>query len=322
MERLLAVETPERAPELAGRLATMWEAAGDMPRACSARSSSRTARAPDDTAIHDRLEKWYRDRELWAELAELMTHDAERAARRRARSSGCARPRRVYSGFLGQPLKAAEVLRKARQRAPHVAELVTDHAAALAAAGELDAAQRAIGEALATVHGHGPHRAAAAARELPPAARRRRVARSPTSTEAYELDKERVAETLVNGLERLRVRAERDGDLPTERTATLQLAKLLVDHGELERGRALPGRAGSSAIRATPSRCTSCAISTSRSSTGTASPPRATRLAYVTEGEPQVDAALRAATASTQAGRPAEAVPVLELVHQASPASR
>ncbi|HMG21370.1 MAG TPA: hypothetical protein VK607_08645, partial [Kofleriaceae bacterium] len=30
MERLLAVETPERAPELAGKLATMWEAAGDL----------------------------------------------------------------------------------------------------------------------------------------------------------------------------------------------------------------------------------------------------------------------------------------------------
>ena len=55
----------------------------------------------------------------------------------------------TYSGFLGQPLKAAEVLRKARQRAPNVPELVTDHAAGLAAAGELDAAQRAIGEALA-----------------------------------------------------------------------------------------------------------------------------------------------------------------------------
>jgi hypothetical protein len=45
----------------------------------------------------------------------------------------------------------------------------------------------------------------------------------------------------------------------------------------------------------------------------------ATRLAYVTEGEAQVTAALRAATASTNAGRPGEAVPVLEVVHQAQP---
>ena len=43
------------------------------------------------------------------------------------------------SDLLGQPLKAAEVLRKARQRAPHMVDLVTEHAAVLAAAGELDA---------------------------------------------------------------------------------------------------------------------------------------------------------------------------------------
>src|SRR5204862_217475 len=86
------------------------------------------------------------------ELATLMTNDAERMedgpAVERLREAAS-----VYSGFLGQPLKAAEVLRKARQRAPNVPELVTDQAAALAAAGELDAAQRAVGEALATVQG-------------------------------------------------------------------------------------------------------------------------------------------------------------------------
>ncbi|HVK82924.1 MAG TPA: hypothetical protein VM513_02400, partial [Kofleriaceae bacterium] len=72
MERLLAVETPERAPELAGKLATMWEAAGDskgVQRTLELAHGS----APDDTAIHDRLEKWYRDHEQYAELAELMT---------------------------------------------------------------------------------------------------------------------------------------------------------------------------------------------------------------------------------------------------------
>src|SRR5204863_3164841 len=56
-------------------------------------------------------------------------------------------------------------------------------------------------------------------------------------SEAYELDGDR-SEALVNGLERLRSRAERDGDLPTERTATLRLAQLLTKHNEVERGRA------------------------------------------------------------------------------------
>jgi tetratricopeptide (TPR) repeat protein len=106
MERLLAVETPERAPELASRLATMWEAAGDMKGVQRTLELAHRS-APEDRAIHARLEKWYRDRELWAELAELMTRDAERLGDRpavdRLREAAC-----VYSGFLGQPIKAAE----------------------------------------------------------------------------------------------------------------------------------------------------------------------------------------------------------------------
>src|SRR5262249_37172152 len=146
MERLLAVESPERAPELAGKLASMWEAAGDFKGVQRTLELAHKS-APDDTAIHDRLEKWYRDHEQWSELADLMTRDAERLPDEKA----VARLREaasVYSGFLGQPLKAADVLRKARTKAPQQVELVTDQAAALAAAGELDAAQRAVGEAL------------------------------------------------------------------------------------------------------------------------------------------------------------------------------
>jgi len=315
MERLLAVETPERAPELAGRLATMWEAAGDMKGVQRTLELAHRS-APDDVAIHDRLEKWYRDRELWPELAELMTRDAERA------SDGVAVDRlreaaTVYSGFLGQPLKAAEVLRKARQRAPHVAELVTDHAAALAAAGELDAAQRAIGEALATVTGAGR-----TALLLLRANFRQQLGDDSSAvsdlTEAYELDKDRGTETLVNGLERLRARSERDGDLPTERLATLKLAQLLVTHGELERGRAfLVGWIERDPRDAEPL-YQLCELDESiQHWDGVAA--AATRLAYVTEGDAQVEAALRAASASTQAGRPADAVPVLELVHQQQP---
>src|SRR6185369_12696321 len=60
MERLLAVETPERAPELASRLATMWEAAGDMKGVQRTLELAHRS-APEDRVIHGRLEKWYRD---------------------------------------------------------------------------------------------------------------------------------------------------------------------------------------------------------------------------------------------------------------------
>ncbi len=314
MERLLAVETPERAPELAGKLATMWEAAGDM-KGVQRTLELAHGSAPNDKNIHDRLEKWYRDNELWSELADLMTKDAERLpddqAVQRLREAAS-----TYSGFLGQPLKAAEVLRKARQRAPHVPELVTDHAAALAAAGELDAAQRAIGEALATVTGEGR-----TSLLLLRANFRQQLGDDASAVsdldEAYTLDKSRIAE-LVNGLERLRSRAERDGDLPTERTATLKLASLLNEHGELERGRGFLVAWIERDPRDIEPLVMLCDLDESiQHWDGVAA--AATRLAYITEGPDQVQAALRAASASTQAGRPAEAVPVLEVVHQAQP---
>ncbi|HTR54354.1 MAG TPA: tetratricopeptide repeat protein [Kofleriaceae bacterium] len=315
MERLLAVETPDKAPELAGRLATMWQAAGDFKGVQRTLELAHKS-APDDRAIHDRLEQWYRDNELWAELADLMTRDAERmsdsAAVERLREAAT-----VYSGHLGQPLKAAEVLRKARQREPHRADLVTDHAAALAAAGELDAAQRAIGEALANVKG-----AERTALLLLRASFRQQLGDDASAvqdlTEAYDLDKERVTESLVNGLERLRARAERDGDLPTERTATLRLAKLLTEHGELERGRAFLVAWIERDPRDPEPLYMLCDLDQSIEHWEGVS-AAATRLAYVTETDAQVQAALRACDAAAKAGRPADAVPVLELVHQHQP---
>ena len=315
MERLLAVESPERAPVLAGKLATMWEAAGDFKGVQRTLELAHRA-APDDKALHDRLEKWYRDNEQWAELAEMMTHDAERMPD----GPGVERLREaasVYSGFLGQPLKAAEVLRKARVRAPQLPELVTDHAAALAAAGELDAAQRAIGEALATVEG-----AARTSLLLLRASFRQQLGDDASAvqdlTEGYELDKARVAESLVNGLERLRARAERDGDMPTERTATLKLARILTQHGELERGRAFLVAWIERDARDSEPLYMLCELDESIEHWDGVS-AAATRLAYVTEGEDQVKAALRASDAAAKAGRPGDSVAVLELVHQQQP---
>ena len=315
MERLLAVETPERAPELAGKLASMWEAAGD------AKGVQRTLElahgsAPDDAAIHARLEKWYRDNELWAELAELMTRDAERmedgpAVSRLRDAAG------TYANLLSQPLKAAEVLRKARQRAPHMVDLVTEHAAVLAAAGELDAAQRAVGEALGTVEG-----VERTGLLLLRASFRQQLGDDASAvedlTEAYGLDAERATEPLVMGLERLRGRAERDSDLPTERVATLKLAQLLTAHGELERGRGFLVTWIERDPRDAEPLYMLCDLDESISHWDGVS-AAATRLAYITEGEAQVNAALRAAAASTSAGRPGDAVPVLEVVFQAQP---
>jgi tetratricopeptide (TPR) repeat protein len=137
-------------------------------------------------------------------------------------------------------------------------------------------------------------------------------------TEAYEHDRDRVSETLVNGLERLRGRAERDGDLPTERTATLRLSKLLCEHGDVERGRSFLVAWIERDPRDAEPLYMLCELDASIEHWEGVS-AAATRLAYVTEGEDQVKAALRASDASAKAGRPGDAVPVLEVVHQAQP---
>ena len=127
-----------------------------------------------------------------------------------------------------------------------------------------------------------------------------------------------MSESLVNGLERLRARAERDGDMPTERRATLELSKLLVQHGELERGRAFLVAWIERDTRDAEPLYMLCDLDESIEHwDGVAA--AATRLAYVTEGPDQVSAALRVVDASTKAGRPGDAVAVLELVHQQQP---
>lgn len=315
MERLLAVETPERAPELAAQLASMWEAAGD------AKGVQRTLElayksAPDDAAIHDRLENWYRSHEQWAELTDLMTQDAERmpddTAVPRLREAAV-----VYAEALHQPLKAADMLRRARARAPHDQELVTEHAAALAAGGELDAAQRAIGEALATVQG-----VARTELLLVRAGYRHQVGDDASAVEdlleAYELDRDRASAPLISGLERLRARAERDGEMAIERKATLELARLLIAHGDLERGRAfLVGWIERDQNDTEPLYMLCDLDESIEHWDGVAAV--ATRLAYVTGGDDQIKAAMRVSDAAQKAGRPADAVPVLELVHSHQP---
>ncbi len=315
MERLLAVETAERAPALAAQLASMWEAAGDhkgVQRTLELAHKS----APEDTTIHARLENWYRDHALWQELAELMTLDAERlnddAGMQRLRDAAS-----VYSMELRQPLKAAEVLRRARAKAPQNHALVIEHAAALAAGGELDAAQRAVGEALPAAEGR-----ARATLLLSRAGFRHQLGDDASAVEdlveAYDLDRDRAGAPLVSGLERLRARAERDGDMATERKATLDLARLLVAQGDLERGRTFLVNWIERDQNDTEPLYMLCDLDESIEHwDGVAAV--STRLAYITGGEDQVKAAMRVSEAAQKAGRPGEAVPVLELVHSHQP---
>ncbi len=315
MERLLSVETEENAPKLAWQLASAWESAGDY-RAVQRTLELAYRAAPNDEAVHDRLEKWYRDRHLWAELAELMIKDAERMGTR----SALLRLREaatVYANQLGQPRKAAEVIGLALTRTPGSTELITEQANALAAAGDLDAAQQAIGNAIGELHG-----APRVAMLLLRAGFRQQLgdeAKAVTDLEeAYLLEADKAREVLLAALERMRTRAATAGERPEERAATLRLSQLHMQQGNTEQGRNLLV----AWIERDPSDpeplVMLCEIDESiQHWDGVIA--GATRLAYVSTGEGQVQAALRAANAAAAAGRPADALEVLELVHSQQP---
>ncbi|MCB9565054.1 MAG: tetratricopeptide repeat protein [Kofleriaceae bacterium] len=322
MERLLAVETPEAATQLCWQLASMWEAAGDdagVQRTLELANGS----APDDAAIHDRLEQWYRDRSLWAELAELKVRDAARATDDEVAVAQLREAASVYSGFLGRPIDAARVLREARARRPGAPELVTELAAALAAADQLGEAITAIGEA---VDGDEPAITGAGSVDLLllRASLSQQVGDEGAAVADLErantIDPARSASALAGGLERQRARAEAAGDLDAERVATLRLAGLLTQTGDLERARGLVVgwierdprdpeplymlRDMDASIEHWDGVIAAC-----------------TRLAYIVEGQEQIDAAMQVADAAGRVGRPGDAVAVLELVHQQQPAS-
>jgi tetratricopeptide (TPR) repeat protein len=315
LERLLAVESPDAAPALAAQLATAYEQAGDDAGVQRTLELAHKA-APLDGDLHARLEGWYESRQMWAELAQMKTDDAAHlagdAAVARLREAAA-----IYAGTLDQPLRAAIVLRLAREHAPASPTLAVELAAALAQGGELAQAAQAVAEALDDVQG-----APRAGLLLLRAQLRQQQGASDDALadlrEAYALDPAAAAPALVDGLDQQRVAAAQGGDDAGERAAMLELAGLATRHGELERGRDL--------LVSWIERFPEDAAPLSQLCDVDASIEHwdgviaaATRLAFITSGEAQLAAAERATDAATRAGKPAEAIPVLEHVHAAQP---
>lgn len=317
MERLLSVETPENAPDLSEKVAEMWRAAGDA-RAVQRTLETAHRTAPAHKGIHDKLARHYREHQMWNELAELMIADAERLPDAEAVDK-LREAATVYSGNLGLPRRAAEVLQLARARSSDGDSLVTDQAAALAAAGDLDGAQRALADALGQVKG--PQRfsllmlRASFQQQLGD-----ELGACATCQEAYELDHSRGLEPLLAALERLRQRATAAADGDNERSTTLRLAALCLRHAQPERARALLTAWIARQPDDTDALETLVDLDASLAHWDGVF-AGASRLALIASGEKQVAAALRAAHAATDAGKAAEALPLLEAVYEAQPSA-
>lgn len=332
MERLIELEEPEKAVALTVELCDVYQQMGDEYGV--QRVLERGYRAnPDDIGLRQRLESWYRDREMWIPLVELMTEDARRLTERADVAAAVARYREAAAmqrDTLGDPGAAAGVLRHAMELDPGNDDLVAELAACLAASGNPGAAISAIGEALDREVETGDESQAA----IQGTARvellllrsdlRMQLGEEDAALrdleEAHAIDAERIRPRLIEALDRQRGAAAQLGDIDAEREAVMRLTGLLAEAGDSERTRELlMGWVERQPQDRDP--LYSLLEMDKAADNWHGVLDVCARLVTLEEGEAQIRAALDLADAAEKAERPGDALQGLELVHQAQPTS-
>ena len=231
LTRLLAVEEEGRAPALALELSALWSELGDGARALEAIELGHRA-SPTDADIRNRLEQSYREQGLWDRLAVMLIGEAEHATEIEDGLGKLRAAATVFREQIGDMRRAAEVLDRARALAPGDVELVIELAGCLASARDFDGGIRLLSAQL-------EGRMSRASRvdifllraDLELGLGRDEDALADLEA-AHQLDAERAGSLLRAGLERHRERAQTRGDLEAERSASMRLARLLLDAGE------------------------------------------------------------------------------------------
>ncbi len=314
-ERLLATEEGERAGALARELFDAWQGYEDeagMQRALELGYRGH----PDDAELRERLEAWYRQREDWANLATFLEAEAQRVEDPSNKVAHMRAAAALLRDDLGDPARAVEALRSAREMVPTDTDLLEELATTLAAAGRHG---DAIEEVTASLEANAGGSMRVQLLRL--RARFRLEAGDDAAAvadleEAYLLDPPEVAPELIAALDRLRGHAIGGGDAETERAASLRLVDVLGDAGDGERARDVMAawverspedrealvrlRGMDEAAQRWDAVAVTCA-----------------RLVGLEEGGAQIEAALGLADACERAGRAEDARPGLEQAYLA-----
>jgi tetratricopeptide (TPR) repeat protein len=230
IEKLIAVETPEQGAPLALELSSLWDRRGDSDRAFRALELGHKT-SPDDVEIRNRLESTFRESQMWGRLAELLIAEGERASDHTRALERLREAAQLYRERLSDIRRAAEVLERARSLAPHDTQLVIEEATCLAAANQIDRAIAVLGEQLSNgISGAARIDLLLLRADLTAGAGREDDALADLE-QAYTAEPDRTGQLLREALERRRENARRRGDMPTERSATMRLARLLADAG-------------------------------------------------------------------------------------------
>ncbi|HEX5659513.1 MAG TPA: tetratricopeptide repeat protein, partial [Polyangiales bacterium] len=191
---------------------------------------------PGDASLRQSLATFHRENGGNLRLAELLLEEADDAATHDERRQTLLAEAADLQLKLGEPGKAAQLLRRAYALSSADFELLKRSLRAAAAAGELGATLAEIDAALADPAREKPQRV-----EL-------LMIRADTATmaamhdealvalsTAYQLAGESALEPLMAGIERARGAARERGQLGRERELTLRLSSLFQEHGDLGR---------------------------------------------------------------------------------------
>ncbi|MGF1469343.1 MAG: DUF6584 family protein [Sandaracinaceae bacterium] len=239
MERLVPLSSGEEVPRLADDLVALYTSIDDEYGVGRALDLGFRA-APDDPALRQRLEAWYRRREEWTDLAEMIRFDA---AHREEADEAVARfceAAAVLRDELRSPAEAAEILLQAAERAPGDLAVLEALVKDLVEAGRPGEAADAVASTLEELDRSGPDRP----RLLRMRAQLELAVGNLGSAlsdleEAHRLDPEGTAADLTTAVERQRVEAEMAGDDAAASDAVRRLAELHRGAGQRERERAL-----------------------------------------------------------------------------------
>lgn len=315
-ERLLAVEAPERAGRLAGKVASLWSELDDV-EAVERVLALGHARAPDDEALQSRLEGFYRDRGRWASLAELIAEDARRQTDATRAVERLREAASLMSAKLENPTRAASLLGEAHELAPDDDSLLGALTSTLSAAGNPRGAAESLAAAIERASGDARAELLSRRADFWLAAKEGQRAIGDLE-EARNLAPAEMTAKLRAALEAERTRAAQSGDNEIEREVTLKLLPLLMEAGDADQSREL---LVGWLDRVPDDRD---ALFTLRdlelASERWAGVVRACeRLVAVTEGEEQIEAALALCRAADELSEPALARTGLETACRAQP---
>ncbi len=208
MERQLAVETGADAVTLTQSLAELRQSLSDEDGVQRALELGFRA-APDDQDIRNRLEGWYRERQQWKPLAEMMAADAERLSDEPPLAVARLREAaEVYREMLADPVSASGLLQRARRLMPTNDGLVSELVNSLLMAGEHQQASIVLDETLQHDLPHDARVTLLLTRSGLRASLDQLGGSVEDLEEAYLLNRDLVAPELMDGLDRYRAHCE------------------------------------------------------------------------------------------------------------------